>query len=55
MAAPIRPTPVLEGSDAAEWRDRVEKEKHEKLGPVPTPNLARLRDSILADAKKRQK
>lgn len=55
MAARIGPTPILRGNDAEEWRQKVEEEKDVKLGPVPTPDLEKLRQTILADAKKREK
>jgi hypothetical protein len=50
MAAPIGVTPILEGKEATEWWEKVEKEQDQKLSFVPTPKLEDLRKEILASA-----
>ena len=55
MASPIKPTPVLEGPEAREWSEKIEREMKLKVGPVPTPKLEALRQSLLKNGQKRSK
>ncbi|MEW6349445.1 MAG: hypothetical protein AB1646_10320 [Thermodesulfobacteriota bacterium] len=55
MAIPIAPTPVLEGEEAEKFWSKVEAEKDQRVGLVPTPKLEELRREILINAKRRQK
>ena len=55
MAAPIGATPILEGKEATEWWEKVEKEQDQKLSLVPTPKLEDLRREIVASANKKTK
>ncbi len=55
MAIPITPTPVLEGEEAEKFWSKVEAEKNQKLGLVPTPKLEQLRQEILINAKRGRK
>ncbi len=54
MAAPIGATPILEGKEATEWWEKVEKEQDQKLSLVPTPKLEDLRREIVASANKKK-
>jgi hypothetical protein len=55
MAVPIGSTPSLTGEDSTKWWKRVQKEQNEKVSLVPTPKLEKLRQKILATAKKEKK
>ena len=55
MAAPIGATPILEGKEAAEWWEKVEKEQDQKLSLVPTPKLEDLRKEIVASVYSKKK
>ena len=55
MAVPIGVTPVLNGKDALDWWNKVEREKNQKFSPVPTPKLEDIRKEILANAKNKRK
>jgi hypothetical protein len=55
MAAPIGATPILEGKEATEWCEKVEKEQDQKLSLVPTPKLEDLRKEIVAGVNSKKK
>ncbi len=52
MARPIRPTPVLDSSNAKIFLDKVERNSGVKVGPVDTPKLAEALKRFSADARK---
>lgn len=48
MAMAIKPTPVLKGKEARDFRERIEREASSKVQPVATPNVSKVRELILA-------
>ena len=41
MAKPIGVTPVLTGNDARKFLSKIQAEEQKRVGPTPTPKLAK--------------
>jgi hypothetical protein len=51
MASKIKPTPKLKGEVARSFLDKVERESDQKIDFLKTPNLKKVAEKILADAR----
>lgn len=46
----IQATPILEGEEAEQFWDKIQREQDQKVSLVPTPKLKKLRDYIVKEA-----
>ncbi len=55
MARPIGVTPVLTGNDARRFLSRIQAEEQKRVGPTPTPKLAKAEELIREHGEQKSK
>lgn len=55
MAKPIGVTPVLTGNDAGKFLSKIQAEEQKRVGPTPTPKLAKAEALIREHGKSKSK
>ena len=55
MARPIAPTPQLDVEETRAFLEKVAQDLKTPIGPVPTPNIDKAIEMVMADAQDRAK